>query len=245
MKKLLTLAFMALAAAAATAGTTYFQYSIFSPGDVMIPWERNDVRGLRLNMPFGCNKAREKNPSVGSVVGVDFGFVGVTGGNMKGLELGGFNLVDSGESVGAQFGLVANRTKDVYGLQVAGLLNWNDNLAYGAQVGALNFNSEFTGARFGLVDWTFGNMTGATLAFANVACNEFTGLSMGVFNYGLSKISGAQIGLLNVVSGASEGLQLGIVNASQHHLGVQVGLVNLNATGSIGFLPIVNVNFNR
>lgn len=245
MKKLLALSLVALAATAATADTAWFQYSIFSPGDIMLPWARNDVYGIRLNMPYGNNKAREKNPSVGNVYGLDLGFVELVGGSMKGVEFGGFNVVDAGVTAGAQFGLLANRTKDVYGIQLAGLLNWNDDLAYGIQAAAVNFDSEFVGFQMGVVDWMFGNMTGASLAVANVACNEFNGLALGAFNYSVGKVVGAQIGALNVVNGASEGLQLGIVNASQHHTGVQIGVINLNATGAIVFLPVVNVNFNR
>ena len=245
MKKLLALSLVALAATVATADEAWFQYSVFSPGDLLLPWARNDVYGLRLNMPYGNNKAREKNPSVGNIYGLDLGIVDLVGGSMKGVQLGCWNAVDAGETMGLQLGVLANRTKDVYGVQLGGIVNWNDNLAYGLQIAPLNYDSEFVGFQAGIVDWMVGNMTGGSVALANVAVNEFTGVAIGAFNYSVGKVVGAQIGAFNVVDGPTEGLQLGVINASQHHTGVQIGLVNLNATGSIVFLPVINVNFNH
>ena len=244
MKKLLALSLVALVATAATADEAWFQYSIFSPGDLLLPWARNDVYGLRLNMPYGNNKAREKNPSIGNIYGLDLGIVDCVGGSMKGVQLGCWNVVDSGESIGLQVGGLVNRTKDIYGIQVAGAVNWDDNLAYGLQIAPVNYDSEFVGFQVGVVDWMVGNMTGGSVALANVACNEFAGVAIGAFNYSIGKVVGAQIGAFNVVDGPTEGLQLGVINASQHHTGVQIGLINLNATGAVVFLPVMNVNFN-
>lgn len=238
MKKLLALSLLTLGAGSAFSGTAWLQYSIYSPGDLMIPWQRDNVCGLRLDMPYGNNK--------GSVTGVDFGFVGVTSGSMTGCELTLFNLADIGATKGVQFGLLANRTKDVCGVQFGGFLNWNEDEACGVQLGGLNYDGEFSGVQLGIVNWMLGNVKGVSVAGGLLlAQNGFTGCSAALLNYGLKDITGAQFGVFNVSANTSTGLQFGLVNFAKHHEGLQLGLVNLNSSGFLPCFPFFNFNFFR
>ena len=47
MKKLIAAAFLILSASVASADATWCQLSFYSPGDLMLPWARSDVYGLR------------------------------------------------------------------------------------------------------------------------------------------------------------------------------------------------------
>ena len=77
MKKLIAAAFLILSASVASADATWCQLSFYSPGDLMLPWARSDVYGLRLDLPYGNNS--------GKLIGADFGFVGVLSEGMTGL----------------------------------------------------------------------------------------------------------------------------------------------------------------
>ena len=103
MKKLLAFSLLAIAATAANADAAWLQYSIASPGDLLLPWNRPDVYGVRLDMPYGENK--------GSVYGVDLGFVGVSDEDVIGLAVTCVSVADMGATEGLQIGVLANRTK--------------------------------------------------------------------------------------------------------------------------------------
>lgn len=237
MKKLVASALIAMSAAAAMAGTTWLQYSIYSPGDLMLPWDRGDVHGLRLNMPYGNNK--------GHLLGVDFGFAGILSERMTGCQFTGFNMVDLATSRGFQFGLVANRTKEIYGVQMSGILNWNEDAAYGVQFAPLNINGEFYGVQLSGFSWLAGASCGVVAAGFLMTRNEYKGVSFAALNYGLQHVSGLQAGGANLTVQTSSGLQLGIVNFAKHHEGVQIGIVNVNGVGFLPCLPLVNFNFTH
>jgi hypothetical protein len=139
MKKLIAFSLLAIATTAANADAAWLQYSIASPGDLLLPWNRPDVYGLRLNMPYGENK--------GSVYGVDLGFVGVSDGDVIGLAVTCANVADMGATEGLHIGFVANRTKEVYGVQLAGALNWNEDVAYGCRSAQSTMTVSSTGCR--------------------------------------------------------------------------------------------------
>jgi len=237
MKKLLALSLLALAATTASADAAWLQFSIYSPGDLLLPWARDDVYGLRLDMPYGNNK--------GSVVGIDLGLVGVAGEQVTGFELTCLNVADLAATKGLQVGVLANRTKDVYGVQLGGVLNWNEDAACGLQSALVNYDGEFYGLQVGGVNWFIGNAAGVSLGAFLFSNNDFTGLSVAAFNYGVQNMTGAQLGLFNLSLENSTGVQIGLVNASKHHEGVQIGLVNLNEFGFLPCFPFVNFNFTR
>ena len=240
MKKLLVLSAMALCAASVFADTAAFQFSIYSPGDLMIPWARSDVKGLRLDLPYGNNK--------GDVTGADIGLLGVTQGYFTGCAISllndvGGDVVDSGVVKGFQVGLLANRTKDLYGFQLGGIVNWNRERTVGAQFGLFNWDSEFEGLQLGCFNVMQGNVSGVQLGLGNVLRNETKGLIIGGVNYGVTKVAGAQIGAVNFVEKESTGVQIGVFNASQHHTGIQLGLLNINPNGLLPVFPFVNFCF--
>ena len=237
MKKLLAFSLLAIAATAANADAAWFQYSIASPGDLLLPWNRSDVYGLRLDMPYGNNK--------GSVIGVDLGVVGIADEDAIGIAATAVNVVDLGAAEGLQIGFLANRTKELYGVQLGGVLNWNEDLSYGLQIGAINYDGEFYGVQIGAVNWFVGNAYGVSIGAFLLSNNSFKGFSAACLNYEMHKMSGLHLGGINLAAESSTGLQLGLVNISKHHEGLQLGLININSSGFLPCFPIVNFNFSR
>lgn len=242
MKKLLVLSLLALCTAPVFAelvdantryGATPVQVSFWSP--LHLPAHDREVSGLRFNLLYGRSK---------TVRGVDLGLCGsVFTGDMKGLELSMFNLVDGSVS-GVQFaGLANNVARGLSGVQFATILNATGADSAGLQLALVNHDNAFTGAQIGLVNWSIADVEGFGLGIANVYRNDFTGCSMGLVNYANGRLSGAQIGLINQIRMSSTGLQLGLFNAAQNHVGAQIGLMNLNIHGALTFFPFVNVNF--
>ncbi|MBQ2623514.1 MAG: hypothetical protein IJG18_00280 [Kiritimatiellae bacterium] len=237
MKKLIAAAFMIISAYVASADATWCQFSFYSPGDIMLPWARSDVYGLRLDFPYGNNK--------GCLIGADIGVVGLLGERMTGFQFTGFNLVDLASVKGLQFGAIANRDKDFHGVQISGIVNWNEDESAGVQIGTVNYGGEFTGFQIGGVSWMVGNLSGVSFDAMLTTRSKFTGWSIAGFNYGLRDVSGAQMGGINVSAETSTGLQLGLVNFAKHHEGLQLGLVNINSSGFLPCFPFVNFNFSR
>ncbi len=237
MKKILAISLIALAATAANAEAAWVQYSIWSPGDLLLPWNRPEVRGLRLDMPYGSTR--------GSVVGLDLGLAGVTGSDAVGLAVTAVNIADAGSAEGVQFGLVANHVKEFRGVQFGGILNWNEEFTAGLQLGTINFGGEFYGFQLGAVNWFTSDASGVSLGAFFLTDDSFSGFSAGALNYAIKNVDGVQFGGINLAAENSTGLQLGLVNISRHHEGVQLGLVNINGLGFLPCLPFVNFNFTR
>ena len=198
MKKLIAAAFLILSASVASADATWCQLSFYSPGDLMLPWARSDVYGLRLDLPYGNNK--------GCLLGADIGVVGFLSERMSGLQVTGFNLVDLASVKGVHLGAIANRDRDFHGVQISGVLNWNEDESAGVQIGTVNYGGEFTGLQFGGVSWMVGAFTGVTFDGAlttrncvNVAAETSTGLQLGLINFAKHH-EGLQLGLVNINS---------------------------------------------
>ena len=236
MKKLIAAAFLIFSASVASADATWCQLSFYSPGDIMLPWARSDVYGLRLDLPYGNN---------GKLVGVDLGVVGVLGEGMTGLQVTGFNLADLAPVKGLQIGAIANRNRDFQGVQLSGIVNWNEEDSAGVQIGTVNYGGEFAGLQLGGLSWMVGGFTGVSFSGAFTSRSNFTGWSIAGFNYGLKDVSGAQMGIVNVAAETSTGLQFGIFNFAKHHEGVQLGFLNINSSGFLPCFPGVNFNFSR
>ncbi len=237
MKKLVVAAFLIASSYVASADATWCQLSFYSPGDLMLPWARSDVYGLRIDLPYGNNR--------GELIGADIGIVGVLGDGMRGFQLTGFNLIDLASVRGFQFGAVANRDKDFRGVQISGILNWTEDESAGVQIGTVNYGGEFSGLQLGGVSWMLGNYTGVSFDAALVSRNNFTGWSVAGFNYGLKDVSGLQMGCINVAAETSMGVQAGIINFAKSHDGLQIGLVNINSSGFLPCFPFFNFNFAR
>jgi len=237
MKKLIAAAFLILSASVASADATWCQLSFYSPGDLMLPWARSDVYGLRLDLPYGNNN--------GKLIGIDLGVVGVLSEGMTGLQVTGFNLDDLAAVKGFQLGVIANRDRDFHGLQISGIVNWNEDESAGVQIGTVNYGGELAGLQLGGISWMVGNYAGVSFDGVLVTRNNFTGWSIAGFNYGHMEVSGAQMGGVNVAAESSTGLQLGLINLARHHEGLQLGLININSSGVLPCLPGINFNFGR
>ena len=106
-----------------------------------------------------------------------------------------------------------NNESNVYGLRLN--LGWGKYAnTYGLDAGA-----------FSATDFNFGGIA------ANL-----------VGNYVGSTMGGLQVGALNFVNGAVYGVQVGFVNFAEDLNGVQIGVLNYNASG-VYCLPIINVGF--
>jgi len=237
MKKLIASAFLAISAYVASADVTCCQLSFYSPGDIMIPWARSDVHGLRIDLPYGNND--------GCLLGADIGFVGLLSDRMTGFQFTGFNLIDLASVNGFQFGAIANRDRDFHGVQISGIVNWNEDESAGVQIGTINYGGEFKGFQLGGVSWVVGRFAGVSFDAMLTTRSDFTGWSIAGFNYGLKDVSGAQMGGINVSAETSSGLQFGLINFAKHHEGLQLGLININSSGILPCFPIVNFNFSR
>lgn len=237
MKKLLAFSLLALSVTSVNAEAAWFQYSIASPGDLLLPWNRPDVYGLRLDMPYGHNK--------GNVYGLDIGFVGVADLDMCGLSITGANIVDLGATEGLQIGAIANRTKEVYGAQISGVLNWNEDIFYGLQIGSVNLNGEFYGLQVGGINWFNSNGCGASLGGFFLSDASFLGFSAAALNYSMKRMDGVQLGGINLAAEHSCGLQIAVINIAKFHEGVQLGLININGLGFLPCFPGINFNFTR
>lgn len=237
MKKLIAAAFLILSASVASADATWCQLSFYSPGDLMLPWARSDVYGLRLDLPYGNNS--------GKLIGADLGVVGVLSEGMTGLQVTGFNLVDLASVKGFQLGVIANRDRDFHGVQLSGILNWNEDESAGVQVGTVNYGGELTGLQIGGVSWMVGSYTGVSFDGVLVARSNFTGWSLAGFNFGHKDVSGVQMGGINVAEESSTGLQFGFINLAKRHEGLQLGLININSSGFLPCFPGFNFNFGR
>lgn len=101
---------------------------------------------------------------------------------------------------------------------------------------------------------------------ANIVRDRADAIQVALYNYAGS-LSGAQVGLMNVTGYAAlgwdsrlmlsscfqigllnladdlRGIQVGLVNRAELLYGFQVGLVNVIRSGTIPFMPIVNVGF--
>jgi hypothetical protein len=90
-----------------------------------------------------------------------------------------------------------NYANSFKGLQIGALANWNRAASLGAQVAAVNVNSEyFTGFSLAAIN-NSRNVVGFQLGAFNLA-ERMTGLQIGVFNAAY-RMEGVQIGVLNMI----------------------------------------------
>jgi hypothetical protein len=161
-----------------------FQLSLWDSVQLVDP--TRTVRGLRLTLPYGRNWDMQ-GLDIGIVTqtdhdfeGAQFSFVGLVGGDMKGLQYNWLLSSVGAEATGAQLGVVNS----------AGVLE-------GAQFGAVNYAREgATGASFGVVNFYDGPSVGAELGLVNYA-TAIEGVQFGLVNV-TEHLHGVQIGLVNV-----------------------------------------------
>jgi hypothetical protein len=161
-----------------------FQLSLWD--SVQIVDRTRPIHGLRLALPYGRNWD-VKGVDIGIVnrtdhdlVGAQFAFVGLVGGQLQGLQYNWLVSSVAGKTEGAQFAAV----------NTTGALE-------GAQFGAVNYARDGAmGASFGLVNVAEGPSEGLELGLVNYA-SRFEGVQFGIVNV-TEHLHGVQIGLVNV-----------------------------------------------
>jgi hypothetical protein len=244
MKKLMTVAFLGLAALAACAEDgkvdRSWRWSPLGVGiaaPIQLPFTDTDIYGLRVGGIFGWNR---------NVYGLDTGVVSLNNGEFSGIQGSVFNW-SSSDVYGIQAGALANVVHgSFYGIQVGTF-----NLVYveptcGIQIGGLfNYNGAFSGIQLAVLNWESTYFNGWQIGgFANVVKEDSAGFALGAVNYH-NKIVGFQCGAVNVAEECT-GLQLGLFNGANKISGVQIGVLNLICTEplfSVPVMPVVNASF--
>ena len=167
MKKVVLGLFVAAAVlmGAASAQAQVIKLSLW--GDICVPNE-DYTGGLELGI----------GSQTKAVDGVQLGIIYSQTNKLQGVQIGLINSTK--EEIGVQFGLV-NITESGIGFQ-EGLVNIAQNFK-GEQYGCINWTSEdLIGLQFGLLDVIKGTGKGAQIGVVNYA-TEFKGLQLGVVNW--------------------------------------------------------------
>ena len=103
--------------------------------------------------------------------------------------------------------------------------------------------SRLAGFAFGYLNG-FDRLCGLSIGVVNLAGNHGgNGLQLGLVNHGSAAQGGIHLGVWNVMGDEFSGVQIGVFNVAQRLYGVQIGVLNFNREGPIGFLPCINVGW--
>lgn len=154
-----------------------FSMALFPP--VQFPFERDDVVGLRLGLPWAKHHI---------VMGIDIdALVGEATDNSAGLVVAG---------------IYSGVREDMTGIQIAGLVNQAGGCATGAQIsGIANLARDAEALQVSLVNVTAGDSAGVQIGLWNQA-GTMSGVQIGVVNNARA-LCGVQIGLSNYVADSS------------------------------------------
>lgn len=182
---------------------------------------------LNLNLLMGL---------VGQLDGLQFGGLGVVGGDVTGGQLSLLANFAGGSVLGFQAAMVLNVAKQNFtGLQFSFGLGLVGGHLEGVQ-GALLGNWVARGVRGGqaalIFNGTQGDVHGLQVAFGlNHASGTVVGGQLAPVNVA-GDVMGLQVGLLNVAKQV-KGLQVGLVNVADDVKGVPVGLVSVTKSGGV------------
>jgi hypothetical protein len=202
----------------------YVQVSLFHP--IGTSWTKSKYKtyNFSLNIIHG---------QTGGINGFEFGpFSNVTRGDVRGVQIGGVNVVKGKAVNGIQFGLLANVTlANTKGLQLSGGWTHNHGEFYGFQfswLGNTNWNSVYGAQLSHLWNHSQKNLYGLQFALGpNTVKENAYGIQFSAsMNYAGKEHKGAQFAFFANYAGSSEGFQLGMVNISKQYAGIQGGLFN-------------------
>jgi len=244
MKKLMTVAIVALAACAAVAEDDRIERSwSWSPlgvgiaAPIQLPFTDTDIYGLRFGGVFGRNR---------NVYGIDAGIVEMSGGDFAGIQASAFSW--SARDVGGlQFSAIANVVHgDFHGIQFGAFNIVFAEPTCGIQLGGvLNYNASMEGVQLALLNWETSAFAGWQVGgLANVVKEDAAGFSVGAINY-MNRFVGFQLGAVNLAEECT-GLQLGVFNAADSLSGLQIGVLNLVCAEplfNVPVMPVVNASF--
>jgi len=153
---------------------------------------------------------------------VDFGFLDwwYHPENVTGLRVG-IPWGDNESVTGIDVGFYGKSTK-MSGIAVNLVANIVTDRANAIQVACYNYAGSLSGVQVGLMNRTGYGALGWDTRLMFSAC--------------------VQVGLLNVANDL-RGIQVGLVNQADMLYGFQVGLVNVIESGTIPFMPILNIGF--
>jgi hypothetical protein len=210
---------------------TPFKMALADP--IQLPASNYKVYGMRCNIFVGNSFTMR---------GLDIGLVGMTENTNVGLAINAANWVD-GEMCAAQIGAIGNVVNgSSTGFQLSTVVNYNQTLFTGMQGSMINFNGQFKGFQFGLLNWDHGVCYGLELGGVNVNDSELHGWEIGCINYCVN-LFGTQIGVVNVMPEKGRGIQIGVFNAATKFQGIQIGLLNVIGDGAVPIFPVINANF--
>lgn len=112
------------------------------------------------------------------------------------------------------------------------------NLIYG-------YNKDVSGLDIGLANRASGNVSGLQFGVVNIVGGDFTGWQDAFVNLTDGNFVGLQTGFYNRAGKHFKGLQFGGVNVAGSLYGLQLGILNINQSGSkyMKYLPVVNFAF--
>jgi len=161
--------------------STPLQISIWNP--VQLVPDDWDVRGVRLNMPYG---------KIQNVYGLDYGLVNVVRQDVAGIQVGIYNSASAAR--GIQIAAWFNMTDSMSGVQLGVANTASSTTMHGVQNGIVNYAKDMSGLQNGLVNIT----------------KELNGVKIGLVNVD-TKMNGLQIGIVNF-AGSASGVQFGVAN---------------------------------
>jgi hypothetical protein len=156
--------------------------------------------------------------TVFDVDGVQASVAALTGGRMRGIQVGGTFAYAGGGVFGAQAaGIFGWSTKEVRGLQFAGVAAQSYEDIEGIQLsGGINIARK--------------QVTGAQIA-GGINIGRVRGLQLGLINVS-AEVDGAQVGLINVAKKV-DGMQVGLINVTASLAGESLGVANILKPGRI------------
>lgn len=125
-------------------------------------------------------------------------------------------------------------------VQLGGLIgNYATNVGLFQGIGVLNIADKLSGVQAGVVNIAISDLGGLQVGLINIA--DIT-IFADRHDKDYAKVKGVQLGLINHAE-SIRGLQIGFVNSAVSLKGVQIGALNINRSGPLKFMPLVNIGF--
>jgi hypothetical protein len=140
---------------------------------------------------------------------------------------------------------IFRESASVMGIRLSVFLGRNEDVT-GLDLGLVNSTKgTFNGLGAGLVNSVHGDGSALHVGAVNSCGGYFSGVQLsGFLNHVGGDSTALQVGAINVVNGTQGGLQIGVINVAKNLNGVQIGLININASSdTVSFMPILNMAF--
>ena len=214
----------------------------------------------------GINIAGLGAGSGGNMNGFNFAVLGVgSGGNLSGINIGGLGAGAGGNVNGVSLGILGlGAGEDMTGFSFGGLGLGAGETMTGVNIAgiAAGAGEEIRGLNVAVVAVGSPSVKGISIASV-VGGIQVAGLTIAPAYLKVgqkadklessqdptseAEVKGVAISAVNHVRGKNNGVCIGIVNMTQGGKGVQLGLINYNASNPKGlrWLPVLNVSFKQ